>query len=370
MSSTVLSSTQDLNKQLSEACSNQNLCLIKKLLSDGADASLVYKEDGTWGAYEKYSVLHLAIKSLPRPKPSEEQKETWKEIILALLRNGANPNETKESYDWRGCGSKRTAFEVLKYVSNPPSAQLLSAFLESGLDPNLAETRSIHSMRTDGFIKTHFLHDFSLHGNIECAIAVLNAGADVDIRAIEDTQNERGYKEEKSETALHMAASNNQIQMCLILLAKGADIDAIEYHLDAKIMKEIADKNTTDDPRDEAYKNPWKITPVECTSLHLSIINNHFDLAKLLLLCGADVSIPYKRSTSESISTLDLFQSQTAKEEALLFALKDKLDISTCIQSLSRETREKISEAFAMIQDQGWNFDTHNFPDINKCLTD
>ena len=134
-------------------------------------------------------------------------------------------------------------------------------------------------------------------------------------------------------------------------------------------MKEVADQNTTDDPRNEAYKNPWKITPVECTSLHLAIINNHFDLAKLLLMCGADVSIPYKNGTSESLSTLDLFNSQKTKEEASLVALKDKLDIPACFQSLSRETREKISEAFAMIQDQGWNFDTHNFPDINKYLT-
>ena len=70
-------------------------------------------------------------------------------------------------------------------------------------------------------------------------LALLNAGANVEIRGTESIQNERGYEEEKSETALHVAVSSNQIEICILLLAKGADINAIEYHLDSKIMDDI-----------------------------------------------------------------------------------------------------------------------------------
>ena len=70
-------------------------------------------------------------------------------------------------------------------------------------------------------------------------LALLNAGANIEIRATESIQNERGYAEEKSETALHVAVSSNQIETCILLLAKGADINAIEYHLDSKMMDDV-----------------------------------------------------------------------------------------------------------------------------------
>jgi len=56
-------------------------------------------------------------------------------------------------------------------------------------------------------------------------------------------------REEKSETPLHVAVLNEQLEICILLLAKGAQINAIEYHLDAEQMEDIAKRNTTDDPR-------------------------------------------------------------------------------------------------------------------------
>ena len=126
-----------LNEQLIDACSKQDSFIVQKLLSEGAQADFLLKKDGTWGAYEQYSALHLAILGLP-DSATTEQEAIWKEIIQILLKNGANPNATKESYDWRGCGGKQTAFQLLSCRTRSPDAQLLVAFLEAGLSPDLA----------------------------------------------------------------------------------------------------------------------------------------------------------------------------------------------------------------------------------------
>ena len=350
------------------------------MISEGARPNYVHKEDGVWGANQKYSVLHVAITSHDdtHEDATSKQKEVWKEIIQLLLKNGANPNETKASYDWRGCGSESTAFELLCCRTKSPDPELLSSFLESGLNPDLAQVQSIHSMRTDGHIKNYMLHDFCISGNVDCVIALLNAGANMEIRATESINNERGYREEKSETALHVAASYNQIEICILLLAKGADINAIRHHLDSMMNDDIAKKNEAinDDPRDESYQNPWKITPIECTSIHLAIGNDNFDLAKILLICGADVTIPYIKG-EESIKTENWFKSENTKSgtlaektnsEMLGLALTNSLDIKTSLESMPREFQIKIQKTLDKVQELGWNFNTCNFPEISKVL--
>ena len=369
-------SNKPLNEQLIKACEKQDIRLVKELISKGAKSDFVQREEGTWGAYKQYSTLHSAILGLGR-KPTDKEKETWKEVILVLLKNGANPNVTKDSYDWRGCGSRQSAYELLGYQTRSSDPDLLAAFLGAGLDPNLARATDIHSMRTDGCTKTHLLHDFASSGSIDCVIELLNAGADIDIRATESIQNERGYCEEKSETPLHVAVLNDELEMCILLLAKGAQINAIEFHLDAEQMEDVVKKNTTDDPRDEAYLNPWKITPNECTSLHLAINEKNLDLANFLLICGADSNIPYKRGDTESITSLEWFKSQDkdsqtlltkSKSQMLVMALSDKLDIRTSLESMSRDTQDKILKTFDKIQEIGWNLNTNHFHDIFTIL--
>ena len=376
-STTTGSANQENNQKLVEACEKQDLSLVKKLISEGAQANFVHKKDGTWGAYEKYSVLHVAINSLPTDEnTTSKQKEDWREIIKVLLKNGANPNETKASYDWRGCGSENTTFELLCYQTERPDPDLLSSFLESGLNPDLAQVQDIHSMRTDGQIKTHMLPDFAGSGNIECVISLLNSGANIEIRDTESITNERGYQEEKSKTALHVAASGNQIEICILLLAKGADINAVEYHLDSVMDEDIVKQNTTDDPRDETYKNPWKITPIECTSIHLAIGNENFDLAKFLLICGADTSIPYKKGDT-NIKTEDWHKLEASKpktlaektnSELLHQALINNLDMNDSIVSMPLDFKIKIEKTFDRIQELGWNFDTCHFQEISNAL--
>ena len=136
-------------------------------------------------------------------------------------------------------------------------------------------------------------------------------------------------------------------------------------------------KNTTDDPRDEAYQNPWKITPIECTPIHLAISNGHFDLTTFLLICGADFNIPYKEGKTKTIKTDEWIKSikrksetlvKTTYSEMLILEMTKGLDMKTSIESMSREFQVKIDKTLDKIQDLGWNFNTCRFPEISKIL--
>ena len=361
---------KQLNEQLFEACQNQDLGKTKELIANGAQANYVKKSEGTWGAYDKESILHSAICSLQKDNEDPDQ-ETWKEIIMVLLKNGANPNEKKESYDWRGCGTCQTAFDLLKYNIETPDPDLMRAFIKAGLDPNLARVQDIQSMRTYGCIKSNLLHDFTSSRDVECVIALLQAGADIDIRAIEDINNERGYREEKSETALHLAVLNDDIEICIILLAKGADIDSRHHFIDSKEIEKIKKENTTDDPRHPAYKNPWENIHVECTALHLALKNNNYHLAKFLLAAGANHEVSYK-SGNDRISSLNLFLSGDKtiinKEEALKNSLTGKMSLESLIKSMAPSFATEILSSLTKVQDLSWEMDKCNFDEIFESL--
>lgn len=354
----------DKSKKLVEACKQQDLSLVKKLISKGAHANFVHREEGVWGAYEKYSVLHIAITSLSiedkrsffrkffvKQRSKEHKENVWRDIIHVLIKNGANTNETKASYDWRGSGNEKTAFELVCTQTKGPDADLLSSFLESGMNPDLARVQDIHTMRSDGHIKTYMLHDFPSSGNIDCLILLLNAGANIEIRATKDVSGESGYSEKKSETPLHLAASKNQLEICILLLANGADINAIQYHTRGN-------------------------TPKEYTSIHLAIDNNNFNLAKFLLICNADSSIPYKEG-DKSIKTEELLQwliertenlDEKTNSQPFNKALTNNLDLNDIITSMPMDFKGKIAKIFERIQKLGWNFNTNNFPEISKQL--
>ena len=140
--------------------------------------------------------------------------------------------------------------------------------------------------------------------------------------------------------------------------------------------EDIVKQNTTDDPRDETYKNPWKITPIECTSIHLAIANQNFDLAKFLLMCGADTSIPYKKGNT-NIKTEDWHKLEASKPktlaektnfELLNQALINNLDMNDSIVSMPLDFKIKIEKTFDLIQELGWNFDTYHFQEISNAL--
>ena len=363
---------EELNRKLLTECKNQDLDNIKKLIANGAQARYIGESVGTCDTH-KESILHAAISSLS--EDTKAARETWKEIILVLLKNGANPNEKYQNYDWRGCGESQSVFDLMRNNLDEPDSDLLEAFLKAGMDPNLQRVVDLNSMRTSGCTKTNLLHDFSQAGDLYCVLELLEAGADVNICATENMINERGIQRNESETALHLAASNDNLEICIYLLAKGADINKKKYFTDSKLNEEIQNANVTDDPRDENYINPWENISVECTALHLALKRNHYDLAKFLLAAGANYEIPYKRGDDE-ISSFDLFSagenSIIEKEEALKNALSGKISLELLMKSITQSV-STIHSALSSVQVIGWEMDEYNFREIlefTKLLLD
>ena len=358
---------KELNLKLMTECKNQDLGKIKELIANGAQANYVKRIQGTWGAYKRESVLHAAMQSLKKENEKTDVK-TWKEIILLLLKSGSDPNEKYEDYDWRGCGTSQSVFDLM---GSKMDSDLFTAIIKAGLDPNLVSVTDRHSMRTDGCAKSNLLHNFSRSGNVDFVVVLLEAGADVDVYATENVSNERGYRENRSETALHLAASNDHLQVCIFLLAKGADINKMHTFIDSNLNEEIENSNRTDDPRDENYKNPWENVPVECTALHLALKESLYDLAKFLLAAGANHQIPYKRG-DKKISCFDLFStgvnSTIEKEEALKNALSGKMSLESLIKSMTPGVGAKVLSSLAKVQDLGWEMDNYNFGNIFKSL--
>ena len=127
-----------------DACKKQDLRLSNKLLSEGANADFVCDEYGMgkrWGERAKYTPLHYAILYLPHPS-TIQQEENWKQLIQTLVKNGANPNETMIRIDRRGSRTEKTSAALTTsaaflFATIPlPDAELLSSFLEEGVDPN------------------------------------------------------------------------------------------------------------------------------------------------------------------------------------------------------------------------------------------
>ena len=352
-----------LNQQLVTECKNQDLGKIKELIANGAQANYAEKSGE---AFNKGSVLQFAVSGLK----NRNDYEIWKEIILLLLKNGADPNERIEDYDWRGCGEMQSIFNFMSNKIDEPDSDLLQAFLKAGMSPNLQRVVDLNSMRTSGIAKSNLIHDFSRTGNVDCIFVLLEMGADVDIYATEKMTNERGIKHNTLKTALHYAASYDHLEVCILLLAKGADINKTHHFIENELNEEIQNSNVTDNPRDEDYIKPWENFPIECTALHLALKNNHYDLAKFLLAAGANQEIPYKRGDNE-ISTFDLFlsgeKSIIEKEEALKNALSGKMSLELLINSMT-ESVDTIYSYLRVIQDSGWELDKYNFCSILESV--
>jgi len=189
-------------------------------------------------------------------------------------------------------------------------SKILRAFLAAGANPNNPSTISRHSMRTDGFTQEFPLFscaNLPVSCAAPCALALLEAGAKVDSRSKEKMSNERGYGQDRSQTALHNAVVHGKLELCTVLLSHGADINAIMTHLEMEHLKHVI--SPTDDPRDPEWQCNIKLHLVKCTALHLAIKGKDLDMVKFLVLCGADQSIPYCRG-SISKSTASLCQDE------------------------------------------------------------
>jgi len=293
---------EDLNLALIKAAENPDLSRINVLLAAGASAGFVHDPPGTWGDCNTKSALHVAIASLNRDTKDSENQLVFKSIITTLLDAKADVNAERRQSDWRGSGSSSTAFEMVLSAAMQ-DASLLKAFLAAGANPNTESSRIVASMRSDGGMDHRVLHTAVCSGNYDVVKTLLDARAEVNARRQEKIYNERGYNRDMSETSLHIACKQGDVKMSAMLLAHGADINAVRKDL---IVEELTNrthlkskcKKVCDDPRDPGYVCPVRCVPVNETAMHIALERKSPSLVALLACSGTDPCVPRRKGDS------------------------------------------------------------------------
>eukprot|EP00406_Dinophysis_acuminata_P002497 CAMPEP_0179230330 /NCGR_PEP_ID=MMETSP0797-20121207/10782_1 /TAXON_ID=47934 /ORGANISM="Dinophysis acuminata, Strain DAEP01" /LENGTH=370 /DNA_ID=CAMNT_0020937403 /DNA_START=92 /DNA_END=1204 /DNA_ORIENTATION=- len=339
----------DLNMKLMEAAGRGDLEEVRSLLARGASGSFIHDPPGTWGSCDTKGPLHQAIRAMPRrPRGGDGAHAApaapWKDLIGALIGAGADVNALCRQYDWRGCGCSQSAFEMaLPHCLQDPD--LLEVFLAAGADPNTQRRQDRHSMRTDGRSLEHVLHQVVGGGNLEVARALLDRGAEVDAVASERFSNERGFNRHTEETSLHRACGGAKadIAMCALLLARGADVNAVRKELE---HEDSGQESTTDDPRDPEYESPVVCVPVRETALHRAILAKQADLVTMLVCAGADtamercrggVKTPCRELCGGDASLLEALEAQWTPETHRLFPADVRSSVEAALMIARRQ---------------------------------
>jgi len=288
-----------LNKELLECAGTGSLAEVTALLDKGAEANFDDNPPGVWGSQNRRSPIHEAIR-----RRDDERKA----VLRVLLDHRADPNAVRSNYDWRGCGSSNTAFEMV-LPDALKDRELLEMFLAAGADPNKVSRQDRHSMRTDATSVRSPLHMVAAAGNADCAEVLLEAKADVACMQTERMQNERGSAQDSSYSALHLAVQAGSVTTATLLLSHKADIDCISKHLDNVLSQKV--HSPTDDPRNGNFVSNIKLVPVKETALHIAIQAGSAELIKMLRLWGADSTIPRKYG-DESTSCAALISEERA----------------------------------------------------------
>ena len=294
---------EDLNKRLIQAAKNNDFDEVKILCEKGAEANYALNENGTWGASKSESAIHYAI-----------LKENF-EITKYLLENGAKTDAIYADYDWRGCGSSLTAFQMASSAGD----EYIVLFLKHNADPNLLNKSETHSMRTDACHTWVLLHNAIKNENIAVLDELLkNPRTDITIVENEDVHNERGYNQERRENCLHMACKKQNYDIvCRLfnILATNNQYDTqcqhnfingINSYIE-QIPNELYVDNGSNDPRVEGYISPVKCIKIKQTALHIAIQMKNQNIVDVLVSHGADPSISYQRG-DENIPTESLCQ--------------------------------------------------------------
>jgi len=299
-----------LNLALIKVAGENDLELVKKYMEGGASAKFVHNPEGTWGAKDKKSALHMAI-TARRRLDSEDDLAKNDRIISMLLDAKADVNAKRESSDWRGCGSSQTAFEMILPAAMQDPV-LLRRFLDVGADPNTQSLRTVHSMRTDGYTKAPILVTAAGKGT-EAVRVLLEARADANAVRKETYHNERGYNRNEVESSLHIASKSGDVALLALLMEHGANVHTTRKEL---VHEEVArsDPEGTDDPRDDNFESSVRCVPVEETALHLAIRHGHPTAVALLVCAGADTNLAYKYGEKRT-TPQELCQTQSCVQQ-------------------------------------------------------
>jgi ankyrin repeat protein len=244
----------DLTTPLLMATLNGHFDLARLFLDHGADPNLA-AENGVTPLYAVLNVVYAQKSNYPQPRAYAQQKQTYLEFMTALLDKGANPNARLNKKVWyAGYNSDlsgvdetgATAFWRAAYASDVPAMKLL---VSRGADHNIPTVKPAGRPRfgdqqrevtdvsglapapvgapsvtplmaatgvgyAEGFAaNSHVIHPAGWMPAVRYLVEEL--GADVNAR------------DHDGNTALHNAASRGDIEMILFLVAKGADVKAV-----------------------------------------------------------------------------------------------------------------------------------------------
>jgi len=342
-----------LNEQLLSAAGNADLAEVQSLLARGADAKFLHDPPGTWGACDKKSALHEALRRSGEPAA--------KEVILTLVTAGAPVNEMRQQRDWRGCGRSESAFDMLLASPLGKDPAVLEAFLAAGADPNKKRVDERHSMRTDGRSVSFPLHTAVQRADANVVGVLLRAGANPNAARTERYHNERGFNQNSSLTPLHLAIRRKALDLVVLLLAEGADVNAVATRLD---QVDSGRTGTTDNPREDGFVPSVACVPVRETALHCALLADQPDIVRALLAAGADKSIPRvhggaEEATDALAARLDGEQESGAGETkcgGLSHALQTSSGWSPENHGLfSEKLREQVRTVLLVAKAAGWS---------------
>jgi hypothetical protein len=243
---------------------------------------------------------------------------------------------------------------------------ILEAFLKAGADPNSKKVQNVHSMRTDGQTISMPLHTAVRNGDVNVAGVLLRAGADANARYTAKYINERGFNRDSSLTSLHIAIDGKSLELLVLLLAEGADPNAVAHELE---QADSGQHGTTDDPREEGFVPSVICIPVRETALHRALLERNADMVRALLAAGADQSIDRARGNElESTATLAARMDQDGG--ALCAALKTTAGWTTENHKFfSRQLQEQVRTVMLVAKAAEWSLPDDALHKIFGALT-
>merc|ERR1711924_356603 len=154
-----------------------------------------------------------------------------------------------------------------------------------------------------------------------------------------------GYNQHKEETALHKACAEGDLPMIALLLARGANVDAVRLNLE---QETLAVDSPTDDPRHLDFVCSVRCIMVKETAVHIAIRRKNTNLLLMLVCAGANIDQPWVRG-DVTTTTAELCEGN----EELLTALKAEWTPETH-HLFPAEVQDSVKTALLIARRQKW----------------
>ena len=224
--------------ELIEAAKKGDVALVRRLLQQKADASFYYKsEEGFWGEYTEYSVIHKALEL--------KNKEKRLNIVKLLLQNKADLSKNQIQN-----GSRTTeTTSPLELAKN--DFDLFQLLLKNKANPDqIIDKNHAASRSTSENINT-LLTIFATNSNNKFMECLLNSNASPNFICTSRYYDDYGENNDKKESALHICIRKGNQKAINLLLNFKADVNLVRHDL-LKKEKSVPVKKVKPKPKPTA----------------------------------------------------------------------------------------------------------------------